>query len=74
MERKENFMSKQQFACVYDGKEHIMTGRSAIKKKTKETVVEIRPKFNGGFGDDLNIWVPPSELYQIEEVEDAKEE
>lgn len=61
------FMSDQQFACVYDGKEYIMTGRSAVKKKTNAVVVELRPKFNGGFGDDLNIWVSPTELYQIEE-------
>jgi hypothetical protein len=66
-------MSNQQFACVYDGKEYIITGRSAVKKKTNERLVEIRPKFNGGFGDDLNIWVSPSELYQIEDAKNAKE-
>lgn len=66
-------MSKQQFACVYEGKEFIITGRTAVKKKTKERIIEIRPKFNGGFGDDLNIWVSPAELYQIEETENVEE-
>jgi hypothetical protein len=66
-------MSKQQFACVYDEKEYIITGRSAVNKKTGDRLIEIRPKFNGGFGDDLNIWVSPAELYQIEEIDDDRE-
>ena len=63
-------MSDSQNACVYDGKEYIITGRSAVKGQSRVRVVELRPKFTGGFGDDLNIWVSPSELYKIEEDED----
>lgn len=58
-------MSNQEDACVYNSIEYIITGRSAIKKNENKTIVEIRPKFSGGFKDELNIWVPPSELYQI---------
>ena len=64
-------MPNQEDACIYNGIEYTITGRSAIKKNEKKTIVEIRPKFCGGFKDELNIWVPPSELYQIiDEVND----
>jgi len=60
-------MSEQIDACVYNGIEYIITGRSAVKKLGNKTLVELRPKFSGGFKDELNIWVSPSELYQIQE-------
>lgn len=71
-------MSNLSTACVYNGIEYIITGRSAVKRvqrgnsTVKITIVELRPKFSGGFGDDLNIWVAPDELYQITE-EDSDE-
>lgn len=55
----------QKNACVYEGKEYILTGRSA--SRAKSTVIELRPKFNGGFGDNLNIWVSPADVYKIDE-------
>lgn len=63
-------MSEQIDACVYNGIEYIITGRSAVKNlgnNKTTTLVELRPKFSGGFKDELNIWVHPSELYQIQE-------
>jgi len=60
-------MNENKDACIYNGVEYILTGRKAVKRKgnTRVSVHELRPKFNGGFGDDLNIWVAPSELYLI---------
>jgi len=66
-------MSEQTSACVYNGIEYIITGRSAIKKVGNKTLVELRPKCSGGFQDELNIWVPPTEIYQIQEDENVNE-
>lgn len=60
--------------CVYDGKEFIITGRSA-KNKNGRIVIELKPKICEmyGMGDEFNLWVSPTETYMIAAPEDNED-
>lgn len=58
---------------VYDGKEMVLTGRTAIKEMksgNNKTLHEIRPAEADPDYKTLNKWVEMKDLYEI--VDDAK--
>lgn len=58
--------------CVYNGLEYILTGRRAVSSNGKQYVFEIKPVKTFGFGDELNLWAPVSDLFIIEESEEEQ--
>ena len=61
---------------VYDGKEHIMTGRIAEKRLRSEKIkklYEIRPNDVETGQDMYNKWVSMDDLYEVKDKDETED-
>lgn len=63
-------MSEKTVSYVYDSKEHILTGRQAVRilrSGKKDVLIEIHPLDVPLEDSTYNRWVSESDLYSIED-------